>query len=150
MRGNGLMFRAEKYYLKSSVFEEIKILIRHKCFGQSFTKGLQQNKSKACFKLIEKFQCYKDIDKRICFPRMLLTAGGLYSWVFASGHLFHFCCFQQNCSCESGLFTCLRVIGLTQTLQSETQILIQLTAHRSVNLKIYKSIEVFYTMQRIF
>lgn len=150
MRGNCLMFRAGKCWLKSNVFEEIQVLIRHKCFGQSFTKGIEQNKSKICFKLIDKFQCCKDIDKRICFPRMLLMAGGLYSWVFALGHLFHFCCFQQNCSCESGLFTCLGVIGLTQTLQSETQILIQLTAHRSVDLKIHKSIKVFYTMQKIF
>lgn len=134
MRGNGFRFRAEKCCLKNDVFEEIQVLVRHKCFGQLFTKGLQQNRSKICFKLIDIFYCYKDIDKRVCFPRMLLKAGGLYSWVFALGHLFHFHCFQQNCSCESGLFTCLGVIGLTQTLQSETQILIQLTAHRSVNL----------------
>lgn len=39
MRGNGFRFRAEKCCLKNDVFEEIQVLVRHKCFGQLFTKG---------------------------------------------------------------------------------------------------------------
>lgn len=144
------MFRAEKCCLRRNVFEEVQVLARHKYSGQTFTKGLQQNRTKICLRLIDKFQYYKDIDKRVCFPRTLLTAGGLYSWFFALGCLFHFCCFQQNCSCESGLFTCLGVIGLTQTSQSATQILIQSTAWITVNLKIHKHIKIYYTKQRIF